>query len=130
MIRQFLRVQRPTRVGRPSQRGRVSGAQPGSTGGGAGGGAYSRPSGATTSPVNVGQSVTVKIGYVSFTGNHGLEAGPDNTNSALGAWRGTEGVAVSARCDRVLVSLRVPFSTRTSEYWVRRSQFWRIFEAA
>ena len=129
MIRQFLRVQRPVRVGSPSQRGRVSGAQPGSTGGGASG-AYPRTSGATMNPVNVGQSVTVKIGYVSFMGNHGLEAGPDNTNSALGAWRGTAGVAVSARCDRVLVSLRVPFSTRTSEYWVRRSRFWRIFEAA
>ena len=130
MIRQFLRVQRPTRVGRPFQRGRVPVVQPGSTGGRASGSANSRTGGATTSPVNVGQSVTVKIGYVSFTGNHGLEAGPDNTNSPLGAWRGTEGVAVSARCGRILVSLRVPFSTRMSEYWVRRSVFWRIFEAA
>lgn len=130
MIRQFLRVQRPTRVGRPSQRGKISPAQPGSTGGGARDGAYSRTSGATTSPVNVGQSVTVKIGYISFTGNHGLEAGPDNTNSPLGAWRGTEGVVMSARSGRILVSLRVPFSTRMSEYWVRRSVFWRIFAAA
>lgn len=130
MIRQFLRVQRPVRAARPTLRGRVSGTLSSGSTGSTSGGAPSVSGGTATPPVNVGQSVTVKLGFISFMGNHGLEAGPDNTNAPLGAWRGTDGTVISAQGDRVLVSLRVAFSTKASEYWVRKSRFWRVFEAA
>jgi len=120
MTRQFLRVQRPLKATRQPLRRGVSTSR--------------SPSGAKNTTeaetMSIGQSVEVKTGYISLTGNHGLEAGPDNTTSPLGAWRGTPGVIKLIRYDRVLVGLKAGFSWQSSEYWVRRSAFWRIFGSA
>jgi len=134
MRRQLLRVQRPVKMTRQPVRRSASTTQPAqtgaSTGGSASGSSSSGQSTGTTDSMSAGQSVKVKTGYISLTGNHGLEAGPDNAISPLGAWRGTHGVVVLTRYDRVLVGLKAGFSRQPSEYWVRRSGFWRIFEPA
>ncbi len=129
MRRQLLRVQRPVKMTRQPVRRSASTKQPAQTGS-ASGSSYSGQSTGTIDSMSIGQSVKVKTGYISLTGNHGLEAGPDNAISPLGAWRGTHGVVVLTRYDRVLVGLKAGFSRQPSEYWVRRSGFWRIFEPA
>lgn len=129
MRRQLLRVQRPVKMTRQPVRRSASTKQPAQTGS-ASGSSYSGQSTGTIDSMSIGQSVKVKTGYISLTGNHGLEAGPDNTISPLGAWRGTHGVVVLTRYDRVLVGLKAGFSRQPSEYWVRRSVFWRVFEPA
>jgi len=130
MRRQLLRVQRPVKMTRQPVRRSASTKQPAQTGASASGSSSSGQGTGTTASVSAGQSVKVKTGYISLTGNHGLEAGPDNAISPLGAFRGTHGVVVLTRYDRVLVGLKAGFSRQPSEYWVRRSGFWKIFEPA
>ena len=129
MSRPLLRVQRPVKMTRQPVRRSASTKQPAQTGSASGSSSSGQSTG-TTDSMSAGQSVKVKTGYVSLTGNHGLEAGPDNAVSPLGAWRGTHGVVVLTRYDRVLVGLKAGFSRQPSEYWVRRSVFWRVFEPA
>lgn len=137
MTRRLLRVRSSMKTTRKSLQSRVSARKPARTSAQASGGSGAQASGGSgsgfnmaTEPVSSGQPVKVKTGFISFMGNHGLEAGQDNASNSLGAWRGTQGVVELVRCDRVLVGLKAGYSNQSSEYWVRRSGFWRIFEPA